>query len=384
MSVPDLLEAKRVCVVAGAGGVGKTTISASVAIGMAARGLKVAVVTIDPARRLADALGLEQLTNEPRRVDAELVASAAGVHVRGVEGELWAMMLDAKRTLDDLVGLLAESAQAREQLLRNRIYQQLSGAVAGTQEFSAVAKLYELGRGDFDLLVLDTPPARNALDFIEAPDRIASFLEGRALGAFLRPAGLGARLLGGGAGLVFAALRRITGVDLLEDLSVFFRAFGGVIDGFHERAREVNLLLRDPASTFLLVTSAERTAIDEAISFAAALDAAGIPFGGVAVNRVHHDQIAEVDVEEIVGDLSAELSPRLANEVGENLRDYHRLVVHDRGNLAHVSDSLAPHPVIQVPQFDRDIHDRDGLLWLHRYLFASDAEHARLMGSVVS
>jgi anion-transporting ArsA/GET3 family ATPase len=384
MSVPDLLEGKRVCVVAGAGGVGKTTISASVAIGMAARGMKVAVVTIDPARRLADALGLERLTNEPRRVDPHLMASTADVKGLEVKGELWAMMLDSKRTLDELVGLLAGSDRAREELLQNRIYQHLSGAVAGTQEFSAVAKLYELERGDFDLLVLDTPPTRNAIDFIEAPDRIASFLEGGALRAFLRPAGLGARLFGGGTSLVFAALRRITGIDLLEDLSLFFRAFGDVIDGFRERAREVNLLLRDPATTFLLVSSAERAAIDEAISFAAALGSLGIPFGGVAVNRVHHDRIAEVDVEEIVADLSAALSRPLAAEVADNLRDYHQLVAHDRGNLAHVTDSLAPHPVIQVPRFDRDIHDRDGLLLLHRYLFASDAEHKRLMASVVS
>ena len=384
MSVPDLLEGKRVCVVAGAGGVGKTTISASVAIGMAARGMKVAVVTIDPARRLADALGLERLTNEPRRVDPQLVASTADVEGLEVKGELWAMMLDSKRTLDELVGLLAGTDRAREELLQNRIYQHLSGAVAGTQEFSAVAKLYELERGDFDLLVLDTPPTRNAIDFIEAPDHIASFLEGGALRAFLRPAGLGARLFGGGTSLVFAALRRITGIDLLEDLSLFFRAFGEVIDGFRERAREVNLLLRDPATTFLLVSSAERAAIDEAISFAATLGSLGIPFGGVAVNRVHHDRIAEVDVEEIVADLSAALSRPLAAEVADNLRDYHQLVAHDRGNLAHVTDSLAPHPVIQVPRFDRDIHDRDGLLLLHRYLFASDAEHARLMASVVS
>lgn len=384
MNVPELLDGKRVCVVAGAGGVGKTTISAAIAIGMAARGLKVAVVTIDPARRLADALGLERLTNEPRRIEPRLIASAAGVDALGVKGELWAMMLDAKRTLDELVEQVAGSEAARQELLRNRIYQQLSEAVAGTQEFSAVAKLYELERGDFDLVVLDTPPARNAIDFIEAPDRLASFLDGRALRAFLRPAGLGARLMGGGTSLLFAALRRITGIDLLEDLSRFFRALGGVIDGFRDRAGQVKRLLRDPATTFLLVSSADRAAIDEAVAFAAELGSLRIPFGGVAVNRVHHDRIAEVDVEEIVADLSDELSPSLASEVAENLGDYHRLVAHDRGNLAHVTEALAPGPVIQVPQFDRDVHDRDGLRWLHRYLFAGDAERARLMARVVS
>ena len=205
MPLAEILEGKRICICGGSGGVGKTTTSAAIAAGMAARGLRVAVVTIDPARRLATALGLEELGNEPRRIDAAPFA-AAGLPI---EGELWAMMLDAKRTFDELIERLAPDAKTRDEVLANRIYQELSTAVAGSQEFTAMAKLYELDQEhDFDLIVLDTPPSRNALDFLDAPDRLTHFFEGRALQVFLRPAGLAARLVGRGTGLVFGVLRR--------------------------------------------------------------------------------------------------------------------------------------------------------------------------------
>src|SRR4051794_2600943 len=169
-------------------------------MGMAERGLRVAVVTIDPARRLATSLGLEELDNEPRLVDPERFAGH-GVKMRG---ELWAMMLDAKRTFDELIERLAPDARTRDEVFANRIYQQLSSAVAGSQEFTAIAKLYELDQeGGFDLLVLDTPPSRNALDFLDAPQRLKGFFGGRAIRMFLRPAGLGGRVLGRGTGMVF-------------------------------------------------------------------------------------------------------------------------------------------------------------------------------------
>src|ERR687891_1476117 len=166
-TVAPLVAGKRIVVCAGSGGVGKTTTAAALAMGMAERGLKVAVVTIDPAKRLADSLGLEELGNEPRLVDPERFAPH-GVEMRG---ELWALMLDAKRTFDALIERLAPDARTRDEVFANRIYQQLSSAVAGSQEFTAIAKLYELDQeGGFDLLVLDTPPSRNALDFLDAPD----------------------------------------------------------------------------------------------------------------------------------------------------------------------------------------------------------------------
>src|SRR5918998_3785620 len=231
-SVAPLLEGRRIVVCAGSGGVGKTTTAAALAMGMAERGLKVAVVTIDPAKRLADSLGLEELGNEPRLVDPERF-SDHGVEIRG---ELWALMLDSKRTFDALIERLAPDARTRDEVLANRIYQQLSSAVAGSQEFTAIAKLYELdASGDFDLLVLDTPPSRNALDFLDAPGRLTSFFQGRAIRLFLRPAGIGSRLMGAGTGAVFSLMRRATGIDLLEDLSVFFRSLASMVDGFAER-----------------------------------------------------------------------------------------------------------------------------------------------------
>src|SRR5919199_6525323 len=197
MHVDALVRGKRIVICAGPGGVGKTTTAAALAMGMAERGAKVAVVTIDPARRLADSLGLEELGNEPRLVDPERFAPH-GVEMRG---ELWALMLDAKRTFDALIERLAPDERTRDEVFANRIYQQLSSAVAGSQEFTAIAKLYELDQdGDYDLLVLDTPPSRNALDFLDAPQRLAHFFQGRAIRLFLRPAGLGGRVIRPGTG----------------------------------------------------------------------------------------------------------------------------------------------------------------------------------------
>jgi anion-transporting ArsA/GET3 family ATPase len=238
MSVADRMAGKRICICTGSGGVGKTTTAAAVAIGLAARGQRVAVVTIDPARRLAGALGLEQLGNEPRMVESGHFARH-GVRLRG---ELWAMMLDAKRTFDDLIELLAPDASTREEILANRIYQELSSAVAGSQEFTAVAKLYELdASGRFDAIVLDTPPSRNALDFLDAPQRLTGFLEGRALKVLTAPTGAAAKIAARGSGVVFSALRHVTGVDLLADLSAFFLVLSAVVDGFAERAHAVDL-----------------------------------------------------------------------------------------------------------------------------------------------
>src|ERR671916_1440945 len=173
-------------------------------------GLLVAVVTIDPARRLATSLELEELGNEPHLVEPERFA-AHGVEITG---ELWAMMLDAKRTFDSLIERLAPDEKTRREVFANRIYQELSNAVAGSQEFTAIAKLYELDQdGNFDLLVLDTPPSRNALDFLDAPGRLSGFFQGRAIKIFLRPAGLGGRILGRGTGVGFSLPKRVTGGD---------------------------------------------------------------------------------------------------------------------------------------------------------------------------
>ena len=381
MNVADLIADKRIVICGGSGGVGKTTISAAIAMGAAAAGRKVAVVTIDPARRLANSLGLDELGNEPAPVDPALFAPV-GVDM---QGELWAMMLDSKRTFDDLIDRLAPSATARDEVLRNRIYQELSNAVAGSQEFTAMAKLYELHRDhDFDLIVLDTPPSRNALDFLDAPDRLTQFFEGRALQVFLRPTGLAARVMGRGTGVVFGVLKRVTGIDLLEDLAVFFRSLSGMIDGFRERAQAVNRLLADSATVFLLVTSPEREPIDEAIFFWRKLKAARMPFGGVVVNRVHHDLLGDAEVEDVSDELAPELGDRLARRVADNFRDYHVLARRDAQNIERLGRQLRDDRLLLIPHLDEDVHDIEGLHRMDRYLFATEAERQKMLDEVVA
>lgn len=374
--VAALLDGTRVCICGGSGGVGKTTTSAAVATGMAARGLKVCVVTIDPAQRLANALGLDALGNEPHRVE-EAAFAAAGLPL---DGELWALQLDAKRTFDDLIERLAPDEGTREEILANRIYRELSGAVAGSQEFTAIAKLHDLAAsGAFDLLVLDTPPSRNALDFLDAPDRLTQFFEGRALQALLRPSGVGMKLLGRGTGVALSVLKRITGVDLLTDLSTFFRLLGGLLEGFRARAAQVDALLHDPATRFLLVTSPEREPIDEAIYFHRKLKSARMGFGGAIVNRVHDDHLGEQDGGDLAARLVAEagISGALARLVADCFADEHALAVRDRENVAHLAQRLGPDvPLLLVPHLDEDVHDAGGLVRLHRFLFGADAAQA--------
>ena len=333
-------------------------------MGMAERGLKVAVVTIDPAKRLADSLGLEELGNEPMLVDPQRFA-AHGVEVKG---ELWALMLDAKRTFDGLIERLAPDAKTRDEVLSNRIYQQLSSAVAGSQEFSAIAKLYELDQeGDFDLLVLDTPPSRNALDFLDAPARLTGFFQGRAIKMFLRPAGIGGRIIGRGTGVVFGLMERLTGVDLLHDLSVFFRALGGMIDGFTERARRVGALLEDPGTTFLIVTAPRHDPVEEAIYFHRKLADASMPFGGLIVNRLH--PAPELDGP-LPAELSAELGENLASRVETSAHELAALAERDAANLEHLRSRLGDPPTIVVPELEDDIHDVEGLALVRTHLFA--------------
>ncbi len=350
------LEGKEVCVCAGSGGVGKTSISAAVALGMAARGKKVAVLTIDPARRLAHALGLDELDGEAHRVDAP------------VEGELWAMMLDPKRTFDDLVAQHAPDERARDAVLSNRIYLELSNAVAGSQEYMAMEKLHELHReGRYDLLVLDTPPTRNALDFLDAPRKLAAFIDSPSLQLLSAPSTLGLKLLGRGTGVLFSGLRRATGVDLLEDLSEFFRSFGGMVEGFRERAQEVNALLADDRSTFVLVTSPREDAVDEAIFFHRRLEEAGLPFAGAIANRVRTSVPAHRDG--LAAEMEAALGPDLARKVLRTWGEERVLARRDRAALGRLRRRLDGAPMIEVPRLDDDVHDLDGLGLLDEHLF---------------
>jgi anion-transporting ArsA/GET3 family ATPase len=360
------LEGKRVVICLGAGGVGKTTTSAALALALAVKGEKVAVVTIDPAKRLAGALGLDELSGEPRRIDPESLA-AQGVKT----GELWAMMLDTKRTFDEIVTLLEPEEAKRASILANPVYRELSSAVAGSQEMGAIAKLYELHHEhDFDTIVLDTPPSRNALDFLATPGRLLGFIEGRALQVFLAPSGLTARLFGRTTGLVFAIFARVTGVDMLGELSRFFRSLTGVIDGFSERTRGVAALLRDPTTTCLIVSSPEVEPAREAVYLAEQLAAIGIARGGTIVNRVHRNGLEGHSVEEVEALLAPELGESLAARTAGNLADFDVLVKRDRETIAWLSRELdEPQPVL-VAHLDQDVGDLAGLARIAEQLFA--------------
>jgi len=348
----------RVLVCVGAGGVGKTTTAAALALGLAQRGKKVAVVTIDPAKRLATALGLAELPSQPRRVAGELLREQ-GV---AIEGELWAMMLDAKGTFDALIARLAPDARAREEILNNPVYRELSSAVAGSHELSAIAKLYELHEEhDFDAIVLDTPPSRNALDFLDAPGRMLGFMEGRALQVFLRPGGLTARVFGRGTALVFAIFARVTGVDMLAELSRFFRALSGVIDGFAERTRSVGALLRDEHTSFVVVTSPEPEPAREARFLLDKLAGSGMPVGGLIVNRVQTDGLRGLSTREAAELLAPALGSRLASRVAANLSDFDVLARRDSETVASLARAWDARSPTLVPHLDEEVQDLRGL-----------------------
>jgi anion-transporting ArsA/GET3 family ATPase len=360
------LAGKRVVICAGAGGVGKTTVSATVALGLAAEGRRVAVVTIDPARRLAEALGLDELGNQPRLVDPARFVRA-GLEV---DGELWAMMLDVKRTFDDLIAALAPDRGTREEILANPVYRQISTAVAGSQEYTAIAKLFEIERGgEYDVIVLDTPPSRNALDFLDAPERLSGFLEGRALATFLAPSRHALRL----AGAMLAAFRRVTGAALLEDLATFFRLLSGLVDGFRERSHDVQRLLTDPSTAFVVVSSAERRAVFEAIFFTAELERAGMRRCAVIVNRVHPLAAGpgEAVATATVARLEPSLGEPLARKVARAHADVQQLARHDAGTLAHLRGARPGADPICLADRERGLHDLGDLIGLRHELFAT-------------
>ncbi len=368
--IEAILEGRSICICAGSGGVGKTTTAAAIAAGMAARGKKVAVLTIDPAKRLADSLGLDELGNTERQVDPDLFTEAG---VDPGRGELWAMMLDAKATFDEVVRKHAPDEETRERILENRIYRQISNALAGSQEYMAMEKLFEIHQEQrYDLLVLDTPPSRNALDFLDAPKRLTQFIEGRSLQIFIRPTGLGMRIIGRGSSVVFGVLKRVTGLDLIEDLSEFFTAMSGMVAGFRERAKRVNELLADRRSTFLVICGPAGEPIEEAVYFHRRLVEAELPFGGVIVNKVHTEGRDGPDVgPELEAELSAALGGEhdLAGRVAANLDDYRALADRDARNIEKLVRELRASEVIQVPYLAEDVHDLEGLFEINSHLF---------------
>nr|WP_190025333.1 ArsA family ATPase [Streptomyces hiroshimensis] len=272
----------RIVVCCGSGGVGKTTTAAAIGLRAAERGRKVVVLTIDPARRLAQSMGIEQLDNVPRRVPG--IDTSAG-------GELHAMMLDMKRTFDEIVEAHSDKERARA-ILENPFYQSLSAGFAGTQEYMAMEKLGQLrSRDEWDLIVVDTPPSRSALDFLDAPGRLGSFLDGKLIKLLVAPAKLGGRagmkFLGVGMSVMSGPLNKLMGAQLLRDVQTFVAAMDTMFGGFRTRADATYRLLQAPGTAFLVVAAPERDALREAAYFVERLAAERMPLAGLVLNRVH-------------------------------------------------------------------------------------------------
>jgi anion-transporting ArsA/GET3 family ATPase len=365
--VREGLAARRIAVCVGPGGVGKTTVAAALALDRAVRGARVLVCTIDPARRLANALGLSALGNVESRVPEHKFAEA-GLRPRG---ELHAMMLDVKRTWDDLVARHAPDPARRDRILKNRLYQQMSSALAGSQEYMAMEKLYELATDrDYDVIVLDTPPTAHALDFLEAPDRILDFLGNETARALLAPlagAGrMGLRLAQLGGGYIAKTLARFTGQAVLADLGDFLQGFQGMYDGFKDRAAAVHALLSRPEVGFVLVTSPSPVAIDEALAFHERLHAESMPVAGVVANRVTPELWPAADPLPGAAELAAAAAAAGAEDgalgarLAATLAEHQTLAAAERHALSRLF-ALVDVPRSIVPRLETDVHDLAGL-----------------------
>lgn len=362
--VRESLATRRIAVCVGPGGVGKTTVAAAVALDRAMQGARALVCTIDPARRLANALGLSALGNVESRVPEHKLAEA-GLRPRGA---LFAMMLDVKRTWDDLVTRHAPDPARRERILRNRLYQQMSSALAGSQEYMAMEKLYELATDrDYDVIVLDTPPTAHALDFLEAPDRILDFLGNETARALLAPVAgagrLGLRLAQLGGGYIAKTLARFTGQAVLSDLGDFLQGFQGMYDGFKERAAAVHGLLSRPEVGFVLVTSPSPISIQEALAFHERLHAESMPIAAVVANRVTPDLWPGDGPLPEAHALARALGPGgedLARRLAGTLAEHQGLAAAERQALAGLF-AATDAPSAAVPRLESDVHDLAGL-----------------------
>jgi anion-transporting ArsA/GET3 family ATPase len=360
----------RIVVCCGAGGVGKTTTSAALALAAAEAGRTVVVLTIDPARRLAQSLGLEELDNEPRRVE-----------VAGADGELHAMMLDMKRTFDDIV--VAHSTPERaQQILDNPFYQSLSSSFAGTQEYMAMEKLGQLRAADtWDLIVVDTPPSRSALDFLDAPNRMSRFLDGTMIRLLMAPSRAGLRIVNAGFMVFSRIISKVLGGQLLRDISAFVSALDTMFGGFRERASATYELLRRPGTSFVVVATPEPDALREASYFVDRLSDDGLPLAGLVLNRTHPPATTALSATRAEG-AAEELTEADGTEAGLAAA---ALRVHaERMTLAareqHLADRFtSAHPdvaVRTVPAAAGDVHDLDGLRTMAAELTGDDGDTA--------
>jgi anion-transporting ArsA/GET3 family ATPase len=379
----DVLLERRILVCVGSGGVGKTTTAAALALAAARRGKRTLVLTIDPARRLANSLGLESLGHDVQQVDPALVHRDAPT----TSGELHAMMLDQKHAFDEVVARHARDPAAVKRILANPVYAQISGSLAGAQEYAAMAKLHDFDRqGRWDLIVVDTPPTAHALDFLDAPRKLSEAIDSPAIDWFRKLRGEGGSrwsLVGKTGAFVLKRLAKFVGSKFIDDLGVFFTEFNDILGGFRQRAEETFALLRQPRVGFVLVASPEPMAVGEALAFHERLVSAGMPFVGFVVNKVHpsrplpdltphqlevalgeHPRVAALGISGTTVRM-ATVALATAHAELENLAAADRTAV-TRLLAAGGAESL----LVEVPLQRDDVHDVERLVALERFLLA--------------
>jgi anion-transporting ArsA/GET3 family ATPase len=389
----QLLATKEIVVFCGSGGVGKTSVAAAAAVGAASRlGGKVLVLTIDPAKRLATALGIEALGNRAHQVPPEAM-KAAGVEPRGA---LWAAMLDTKQSWDDLVLRHAKDEETAYRILENRLYHNLTARFVQSHDYIAMERLYEIhSSGEYDLIIIDTPPTRNAIDFLEAPARMADFFGGRLLRWLTRPYRVGgkrgSRVLTVASRPFYQMADRILGSAFLEDIAEFFLNFQSMYDGFVSRANAVERLLHDRRTTFAVVTTLEAAPLHEAERFCAELTARKFPLGALVLNKTLPDYLLDPggaaaatalvdDAPAIADDIAALGRPalddpgriaRVLRTIGESFRNFSVVAMREaelRAELSRVPDVVA-----RVPNLADDVGDVEGLAHIGAHLFGEDA-----------
>ena len=377
-NLAEAIAAANILVTTGAGGVGKTTTAAALGLAAASAGRRALVLTIDPARRLAQAMGVDHLGDQPEQMPVD-----------GVDGELWAMMLDMQPTFDRLIDRHANTKAQARAIKQNRIYRTLSSTLSGTHEYMAMERLHELhDTGEWDLLIIDTPPTRSALDFLDAPKRMTTFLEGRLLTLLLKPgmiAGKGiGKVVGVGATAFMKVAGKVTGTDLLSDLADFFRNFDGMYEGFKARAEQVLELLRQPTSQFVVVSSPQPPPLREARFFLERLQQEGLHAAGVVVNRMRPQLPRDPSARAIDRAAQAlEGGPRRNGHNGDDehgnnnteaaldeaavagalrlLGDSRTLAGRAERDIAAALYNINVPALVDVPLLDGDVHDLDGL-----------------------
>jgi anion-transporting ArsA/GET3 family ATPase len=369
-SCAEHVRTDRLVVCVGSGGVGKTTTAATIGLWAARQGRKVLVLTIDPAKRLANSLGLQEFGNHETRIELD-----------DCPGELWAMMLDTKTTFNELMKETAPDEATVERILNNKIYQTMSDTFAGSQEYMAAEKLHDVvTSGRFDLVVLDTPPVKNALDFFEAPGRLSRFFDRRVIKWFLDPphkkGGLLGRVVQGTSAMVYSLLGYVFGNEFLNDLAEFLTLFKDMVDDFRERHEEVQRIFHDRRTTFVTVCSPTEPSVEVASFFAEELGRRGYPRGGTIVNQVHRCRDEPLEPGVLLGEdanaLAGDLAPRTAASLIARLGAAHgrlRQLTRTERTLIHRVRGFNNGFLIEIPRLEREVHDVNGLLMVATHLF---------------